>query len=359
METEIYGFKFNITRVNDEENESNLQSFIVQPNPDANELYLKTSDVFSEDTLRFLWSKYYFGIKHRTSLFEVTYKSYMDTISEDESIDRYMTLHTLFCDMVIRFGMTLEEFAAMCYSLEKYSMNGTEIVDSYLAFGNPTNYYDSITSKSGAQKIRKIFRLTKSRNDYQNIFSNLTETELNLLWKANNITTKHIQKTIKGIAKAIIKEEDESFTFYDLYNKLKHSFAPIYHFVVPKSLKITNVPPEENIEDFIKMFVFEHVTIMHDKLRGQRSPEEQTKFDKGNLATSMISMVPMDTSTIENLKRTMIEIERLYSRLINTYLAYSQGINRVSFIIEGELLTQEERNQIEAIINNPNRYIST
>ncbi|PFB50939.1 hypothetical protein CN396_01765 [Bacillus thuringiensis] len=152
MEKEIYGFKFNITEISDEDNQ---RSFNVDPNPDAYAAYLQASEVFSKETLSFLWSKFYFGVRHRTSMFNVLYSTYIDTISAEDDIDRILTLQALSCDMIIRFGMTLEEFAALCFSLEKYKTEDTEIIDSYLAFRDPASFYSSITSRRGMRRIKK------------------------------------------------------------------------------------------------------------------------------------------------------------------------------------------------------------
>ncbi|HFK1739875.1 hypothetical protein [Bacillus thuringiensis] len=358
MEKEIYGFKFNITEISDEDNVDNQRSFNVHPNPDAFAAYIKASEVFSQETLSFLWSKFYFGVRHRTSMFNVLYNTYIDTLSAEDNIDRILTLQALSCDMIIRFGMSLEELAALCFSLEKYRTEDTEIIDSYLAFRDPASFYSSITSRRGMRRIKRIFKLPENKLEYNNVFSNLTEEELDLLWKANNITTQNIQNKIKLIAQTITRRETHSFTYYDMYNKLKHAFAPIYHFTIPEPLKLAGVSTEENIEDVLKQFVFDHVTIMHDKLPGQRTTEERIRFETENLATPTMTTMTMDINTMQTLKHIMEEMEKLYNHLIGTYLSHSEGRSPVTFMLDNDSITEEEAQQIKAILDDPHRVIS-
>ncbi|MBZ8124589.1 hypothetical protein [Bacillus thuringiensis] len=89
-------------------------------------------------------------------------------------------------------------------------------------------------------------------------------------------------------------------------------------------MKLAGVSTEENIEDVLKQYVFDHVTIMHDKLPGQRTAEEGIRFEAENLATPTMTTVPMDINTMQTLKHIMEEIEKLYNHLIRTYLSHSE-----------------------------------
>ncbi|GAB6462039.1 TPA: hypothetical protein QC153_001093 [Bacillus cereus] len=359
MEIDIYGRKFDVTTVT----EGNHKKVMVQPNLQSIGLHAQASEILDKDTVQFLWSKAHFGIKNRTAMFKILYDTYEDVLSQKEIpsqeqsshnqyfIDRSLTLQALFCDMIIRLGITVEEFAAICSAIEEHKNHGTNIIDSYLVFTDPMGFYNSITAKGGTRTIKKIFNYPESKFDYKKIFSDLSDEELDLVWKATNITAEYILDGFKIIAESIKREVNENFTLYDMYNKLKHAFAPIYPYATPGAFTLEKVPLDANEEELIKHFLFENVTIMHAKLPEKKTTEEKQKDKKESFATPTLTRAIMDESTVSGMMSVIKSIEFLYTRLVKTYIAYSQGSFRISFILPENSLTEDEKQIISNIID--------
>ncbi|MGQ8823844.1 hypothetical protein ACUTUE_10780 [Bacillus sp. NA_146.1] len=354
MEKEIYGFKFNITI----EIDGNRKKITAIPNPEKTDRYNLGNQIFSNATLDLLWNKHYFGIEHNTSTFEMLYNSYQKTLSKEDTIHRILLQQQLFCDMIIRCGIIVEEFAAICTSIEKFVNHNTDIAESYLAASNPIAFYDSIRARGSQRIIKKIFGYPQAKYDSRRIFSNLSDTEAELIWKGVNASVDYIKGILDGVSEVIHRNTSTNFTLYDMYNKLKHAFAPIYPFTMPAECTWGNVPLETIEEDLIKTYCFNSVTIMHDKLRGQRTAEEQQKFENQQLATPTLTQVEINPTTIESMYLIIKDIETLYSRLVETLLAYSYGSKRLGLTVKKDALTDTELTDLLAIVNDDARYIS-
>lgn len=354
MEKEIYGFKFNITI----EIEGDFKKITALPSPEKLESYSLGRQTFSDATLNLLWNKHYFGIKHNTSTFEMLYNNYQDILVKEDTIQKILSQQQVFCDMIIRCGIIVEEFAAICSSIEKFINHNTDIAESYLAASQPIGFYDSIQANGSQRIIKKLFGYPQAKYDSRRIFSNLSDTEAELIWKGVNASVEHIKGIFDGISELIHRQIRTNFTLYDMYNKLKHAFAPYYPFALPGECTWGNVPLNVDEETLIKDYCFNSVTIMHDKLRGQRTAEEQQKFDDHKLATPTLTRIEMSNITIDSMLAIIKEIENLYSRLVETYIAHSYGSKGLSLTIKEDALTESEITDLMAIIEDKARYIS-
>ncbi|MEC3260923.1 hypothetical protein P9052_24300, partial [Bacillus cereus] len=218
MEKEIYGFKFNIQT----EIEDDHKNVTVTPISEKVHQYEQGKQVFSENTLNLLWSKHYFGIKHNTDLFEMMYNTFKASLAREDSLSTSLLQQQLFCDLIIRAGIIIEEFAAICTSIERYANDeNIDIAEAYLAASQPIGFYNSIQAR-GDRVIKKIFKLPQAKFDSRRILSNLSNDEIELIWKGVNAYVAYIKEILNGISSLIHKEIRSNFTIYDAYNKLKH-----------------------------------------------------------------------------------------------------------------------------------------
>ncbi|HDR8020800.1 TPA: hypothetical protein QCY65_005164 [Bacillus cereus] len=355
MEKEIYGYKFNIQT----EIEDNHKKLTIIPSPEKTHDYQQGTQVFSENTLNLLWSKHYFGIEHNTTLFEMMYNTFKSTTSMEDNLSTLLLRQQLFCDLIIRAGIIVEEFAAICTSIEKYiNDENIDIAEAYLAASQPIGFYNSIQAR-GDRMIKKLFRFPEAKFDSRRILSNLSNDEIELVWKGVNASVDHIKGVLNGISELIYKEIRANFTIYDAYNKLKHAFAPMYQFIIPNECTFGNVPLDANEEDLIKSYLFNNITIMHDKVNGQRTPEERERFERARLATPTLTQIDITPDAVEAMFFTIKNIDELYSRLIETYIAHSKGFNRIYLTVQEGAITEDEYINLKAIIDDDTRYIST
>jgi hypothetical protein len=353
MDIEILGQQMEIN-ITEEDNGTKIIS--VLPWPDSRDAFLRAASVIDVDSLKILWSKHYFGISHRTQMFMVLYRTFVATYKSKSTIDHELTLQTLYCDMILRLGTILEDFAGMCSACREFSLHGTCIAEYFLAYSDPMAFYNSI-NVGGRRQIKQMFRLVESKGNLDRIFTDLTDNEKELLWKAINMTTETIQEFINDISKTICREVATSVTYYDLYNKLKHGFAPIYPFTLPIPYELMNVPNDVGNEEVLKHYIMSGITIMHDKVAGQRTQEEAEKFANHKLATPAITFDPVTMEAADSMRDIIEKIDYLYKHLVNVYLSYSQGSKRISFKVRQGALTENEENEILSIIENESRYI--
>lgn len=98
---------------------------------------------------------------------------------------------------------------------------------------------------------------------------------------------------------------------------------------------------------------------MHDKVNGQRNQEEKDRSERDRLATPTFTQIEVSPDLVEELVSNIRNIDRLYSRLIETYLAHSEGVNRLYLEIKQDAITEDEYINLKSIIDDHSRYIST
>jgi hypothetical protein len=343
-------------RVNVEEEQNETKTIKVLPWPERQDEFLESINHIDRDSLNILWSKNHFGISHRTSMFRVLYDTFLEKLTTKSTIDDELTLQTLYCDMILRLGTILEDFAGICSACREFSLHGTSIAESFLAFGDPIGFYNSVSGR-GHRQIKQIFRLAQSKGNLDRIFNNLSDDERDLIWKGVGVTTEVLQDYFEQIRKTICREVTTNVTYYDVYNKLKHGFAPIYPFAMPVEYEFSNVPLETENEEVIKHYLCQGITLMHDKTAGQRTQAEAQKFNDLQLATPTITFDPVTLESVDNMKNIVDIIDYLYRKLIDIYLSYSQGSKKISLKYREGMLTQVEITQILDIIENDDRYI--
>ncbi|GAB6553255.1 hypothetical protein ACQVSN_07085 [Bacillus mobilis] len=346
-----FGYKYDINT------QSNNKELIILPNPGEIEDFNKGRNVFSYETLTLLRSKYFFAINHRCQLLEVLYTTFRELFNQEKKdVNDFLTLQALYSDMIIRIGTILEDFAGMCYSCKEYLNKGDDIAQSFLAYSDPISFYESIVSKKGKRKIKQIFLLPESKRDLNQIFKDLSEQEINLLWKAVQQSTDIIADGFKRIGSSIIRKSTDSMTLYDMYNKLKHGFSPIYPFITPMPIVADAISNDESVEDVISKYFFENLTIMHDKLPGQRSPEEQERYTKEGLATAAFTYQDINLETAKDITELAQDISSIYHHLIKKYLLLAIGNKQMIFFSKDGNLNEEELERIYSISNDKERY---
>ncbi|WP_066070703.1 hypothetical protein [Neobacillus soli] len=353
MEILINNFNFQV--------ESNIENerknVTVIPFPDSIERFENASRVLGFESLNLLWSKHYFGINHRNHMFRVLYDTFEDHFSiEEKTIDHYLTLQVLYCDMIIRLGTILEDFAGICFACKEHTINEKDIAEVFLAYSDPMGFYNSITSRRGRRQIKQIFRLPESKGNLNRIFNNLTNNEIEVLWKGIEASTQLIVNTMESISTSIVRREDDSMTYYDMYNKLKHGFAPVYPFAMPVPFPI-NAPVEIPERELILKYMMENITVMHDKLPGQRSADEQQKYDTLRLATPAFTYEEVHMETVGNILRVVNDIDYLYKYLVKRYISYAEGSKKISLLMINGLLSEDEQEIILNIIEDDQRYL--
>ncbi|PGT57934.1 hypothetical protein [Bacillus thuringiensis] len=336
-----FGYKYDIN------NESNNKKLIIHPLPLETVRFNKGLELFSHETLALLRSKAHFGIKHRTQLFEGLIRA------EIKSINELLTLQALYSDMIVRLGTVLEDFAGMCFSCEKYIDKKVDIAQSFLSYSNPRNFYISINSpKKRRAKIKKIFLLPRSEEKLKRMFSEISEEESKLLWKAVEKTTDYIAEIFENIGSTIIAEQKDNVTLYDMYNKLKHGFSPIYPYISPMPLVISKVSGNERIEEIICELFFEDFTIMHNKLNGNPSEQEQSILESESMETVTLTSERVGIEQANKMKEVISDISFIYSYLIKKYLLLAEGSRPLEFILSGSHFSEEERKIIQSLLDN-------
>lgn len=116
------------------------------------------------------------------------------------------------------------------------------------------------------------------------------------------------------IASAINRNQKDDVTYYDLYNKIKHGFSPInmFRFPMATNIAILKELSDASIEEIIFEHYFKSVTIMHDKLPGQRTKEEQTLFNEKQLATPTFISQSVNLDTTSEILEVAMEIDIIF-----------------------------------------------
>ncbi|MGE8001191.1 hypothetical protein ACQKOF_21510 [Lysinibacillus sp. NPDC093190] len=348
-----FGYKF-------ENQKEDISTLLILPNPDQVNEFNEAVAIFSFETVALLKSKYYFGIKQRSGMLEVLYNTFVDLLNkENKEINDFLTLQAVYADMVIKLGTFLEDFAGMCVACAEYKNNQVDIAETFLAYSNPIGFYSSIASNKGKRQIKRIFSLPESKGDIGKIFKNLTNNEEELIYKAVQNIVEGINDSLFNISSAILRNSDEDVTYYDMYNKLKHGFAPMYLF---KNSMITPLEgfssdmPKEELEQIIIEYFFNNLTIMHDKLVGQRTSAEETKYTETKRATPTLTYQDINIKTANDIRQATVNIENLYLYLMKRYLLIAENNKALTLLMSDEYMNSEERNRVEEIIDNIDNY---
>lgn len=343
-EIQIENLKFHV------QNDNKNSGINITVLPDLVEKIKNKKNELGDDSFSLLWNKLYFGINHRQQMFEVLFNTFEDLfLKEDKVINDHLTLQALYCDMIIRLGTMLEDFAGICHACKEYNVNSKDIAEVFLAYKDPKSFYYSAVSNS--RMIKRVFKLPESKRDLNKTFNKLTNEETEVLWKGVQATTKYITSLIKDISTAVIPEEKHDFTYFDFYNKLKHGFAPIYPFAEPNILTF-RTQKELSYHELIEK-TMDTVYIMHDKLAGQRSSEEKDKFESSQLATPIITASEeVNLETVKRISGIVNLISEMYRRLVNSYMD-----DTLQLSVPQDAITPEEYNIIRNIVEDYKRYI--
>ncbi|WP_238653556.1 hypothetical protein [Paenibacillus piscarius] len=353
MITTINEIDFNIeTQIN---NENETKNLFITPNPSGVEKFQAASQILDTISLEILWSKHSYGIAQRTDLFTDVYKKFEEISSNCSGIDDYIKMNALFCDMFLKFGTIIEDFAGMCSAFREFSIHGTSISEYFLAYSDPIGFYNSIVS-GNSRNIKQIFRLPQAKLNLNKIFVNISDEERDVIWKGIQNSSQMIFELYTIISQSIVRKTPDSVTYYDFYNKVKHGFAPIFPFALPIEISLEGVPLERSNEDILQKYFFETVMIVHDKLKGQRTPNEQIKYDSLKLASPAHTWESINLEQATTMLDIVKDIDLLYKHLVKTYLSFSQGNKKLSILIRPDLLTKEEEELIYRIITNDSFY---
>ncbi|WJN47503.1 hypothetical protein QUH71_26415 (plasmid) [Priestia aryabhattai] len=351
---EVLGLPFGYKSTKNEEGTTNI---VLLPFPNEVDGFNSGLKKFSSETLMLLRSKHYFGINIRSQMLDVLYDTFIEKYElKEKSPNDYLTLQAIYSEMIIKLGTIVEDFAGICYACKEYQVNGSDIAQVFLAYSDPTSFYKSIISKTGKRKIKQIFGLPQSKGDLNKIFRDLTEIETELLMKAIESSVNLIQQEFCNVSKTIIRKTKDNVTYYDMYNKLKHGFSPIYPFVIPYPLTAVASSNDFKIEELITEHLFENITIMHDKLPGQRTTEEQKRYKDEKLATPAFAAEYINLDTAKNIKEQVVRITSIYQYLINKYLLISKGDTTLHLFLSKDLVGHEENKKIKLIISDKSRY---
>lgn len=353
MRKQFFGLNFDIESTI----EDDKKILELLPNPEKVDLYQRSIQVLDENSINLLWSKSYFGINHSTQLFQVLYDTFESKVSNISDLDDVLTVHALFCDMVIRFGAIIEDFAGFCSACRRHVSEGTNIADHFVAFSNPNQFYTDILSPQGISQVRQIFRLPQVKDNLDLIFSNLSSSEKDLLWNGVTVSTEIILERMKLIAKSIVREQPTNFTYFDLYNKLKHGFSPFYSYIFPLPFKLESTNIQISEEEMAKSYLVNSMLLMHNKLKGQMTDIEKQRLRDNKLGTCTTTLIEPTKENAVKILNTVKEIDYLYKNLVTRFIAYASGSKRIQLLGSNDYLTQEESTAITNIINNNNRYI--
>ncbi|MCU6793223.1 hypothetical protein OB236_13965 [Paenibacillus sp. WQ 127069] len=370
MREKIYGLDFEINSSTIVNNEKVINLI---PNPDSTTIYEKSLEVLDEDSLKLLWSKNFFGINHNTQMFQVMYDTFVDKLIDVKNIDDTLTVHALFCDLIIRFGAIIEDFAGFCSSCYRHVLESTSLAEHFVAFGYPKEFYIKMLSDQSEaylqpgfeatqtkdevdMRIRQIFRIPQTKEELDTIFIDLTDTEKELIWKGISSTTSILSDRMEWIAENIVSKHPSNFTLFDTYNKLKHGFAPFYSYLYPSPLDLATTDIQSSDEAIVESFIKDSMLIMHNKLPVQMTEVEKLRSKNQKLGTITTTRIEVTKEKADQILNTVKAIDYLYKNLVKRYLAYSQGINRIQFLGSSEYLTTEESDAIISILDDDSRY---
>lgn len=341
-------------------NEDDTENIVMLPFPFKEEIEEFNTGLkyFSYETIMLLHSKSIVGIKHRTAMLNNVYNTFEKIYLEHSSeLNMWLTLQTLYLDMVTKLGTILEDFAGMCYACEGYTLHRSDIAKLFLTYSNPRGFYSSFSGKGGKRKIKQIFNLPTSRGELHNIFKNLNEAEVELLEKAIRASTELIYDNIVNISSAIVGNQSDDFTYYDMYNKIKHGFSPIYPFIFPMPIPIQKEEVGVPIEKVISEYFFESVTIMHNKLSGQRTKDEKSMGEQEEVVIPTFVNQGVNLETAQQIIAVAFDIETIYLYLVNRYLAIAEENKQLNLLMSDDYLTPEEQARVKLVIEDETRYI--
>lgn len=343
LQLEILGVPFGYKSNSNPQNTT--KDLVVIPYPNEVEKFNEGTKVFSYETLQLLQSKFYFGINQRSQMIEVLYNTFEDLFNkEDKEIDDFLTLQVLYSEMIIKLGTILEDFAGMCFACREYKINQSDIARTFLSYSDPISFYESIKSKNGKRKIKQIFDLPESKGQIKKLINNSTDDEVEVVWKAVQNSTELIGEKLEFICSAIVRNSREDMTCYDMYNKIKHGFSPVYPFVTPVPMPIGGVPENVRTEEIIYKYFFESVMIMHNQL-GQQDPTPAFTYQEINLTTA------------QDIREVVRDISFLYKHLMKKYLRIAESNKEIYLLLSEGQLTEEEKQQVFSIITDKDRYI--
>ncbi|WP_394557980.1 hypothetical protein [Priestia aryabhattai] len=352
--TEVNGISFGYKIKTNNEGKVEVD---VLPVPDELEDFNKSLKYFNYETLMLLRSKYFFGIKQRAYMIEITANSFLNVYKkENKDINDFLTLQAFYTEMIMKLGVMLEDLAGMCFACKEYQLHGRDIAEVFLAYSDPISFYKSLASKKGRRKIKQIFNLPQSKGELNKIFRDLSEEETELLMEAIESSATLIHDTFNYISETIIRKTEENLTYNDIYNKTKHGFSPIYPFIQPVAQTIEFDTDEHSIEKFINDNFFEILTIMHDKLPGQRNLEEAQKYKNNTLATPSFTNEPINDSKVNDVQVLVDHITLIYRHLVEKYLVIAQGNTHLLLLLREDLFGEEESRKVKAITNDRSRY---
>ncbi|MDC7770352.1 hypothetical protein POL88_15600 [Priestia megaterium] len=353
---EVLGIPFGYKITKNEDGNTNI---VILPSPDEAEDFNAGTKHASYETLMLIRSKYFFGINNRTQMFGVLYNTFVEHYKkEQKNVNDLLTLQALYSDMIIRLGMILEDFAGICYACKEYQQHHSDIAQVFLAYSDPMSFYNSIKEKKGKRTIKQIFGFPQSKGELNKIFKDLSEEEMDLLMRAIESSATLIHDRFCYISNLIVRKEKENVTYYDMYNKHKHGFSPYYPYIAPMPLKktIEGTLNEDSIEKLIYQDFFENLTIMHDKLPGQRTPEEQKLYKDERLATPTFVDEEINLNKVEEMNSIVAIIHFIYRYLMQTYLRRFEENIYMSFLMSDDYLSVEERRILDLLINDESRY---
>ncbi|ENJ6138914.1 hypothetical protein AB1Z82_005181 [Bacillus cereus] len=346
-----FGYKYDL---------NNGKQLTILPLPSEIVKFNESWKKFSYNTLALLRSKYYYGIKHRTDMFQTLYNTFDEAFhTKKKGVNEFLTLQALYSDMIIRLGTIVEDFTGMCFSCEKFLDKEIDIAKSFLSYSGPRTFYEPFKSRKGRAKIQKIFFLPRSKGNLCKMFNDLSVAEQDLLWKAVEITTDYIYEIFIRIASTIIPEPKDNVTLYDMYNKLKHGFSPIYPYISPMPRVVEGDIDNKGIEKIIREQFFEDFTIMHNNL-GERTEQKNNQEFQEKIKDSEYSILEDVTFTMErvsieqaNTMRDLVsDISLIYSHLIKNYLLVVAGAKPLELLLPKTHFSEEESKLVRYLLNN-------
>ncbi|WP_000834225.1 hypothetical protein ACSYR0_00470 (plasmid) [Bacillus cereus] len=349
-----FGYKYDLN------NESNDKQLTIIPVPSEIANFNESWKKFSYNTLALLRSKYYYGIKHRTDMFQTLYNTFEDVFhTKQKGVNEFLTLQALYSDMIVRLGTIVEDFAGMCFSCEKFLDKEIDIAKSFLSYSGPRNFYESFHKRIDRAKIKKIFFLPRSKGNLDKLFNHLSVEEKNILWEAVEGTTEYISEILKRIASTIIPEPKDNVTLYDMYNKLKHGFSPIYPYRLPMPIVVDDDIDNKGIEGIIREQYFENLTIMHNKLGEQTDKKDNQEFQE-KVKVSEYAILEDVTFTTEkvsieqaNTMRELVwDISLIYLHLMKIYLLVASGSSPLEFLLPKSHFSENDSELIASLLIN-------
>ncbi|MBO0588374.1 MULTISPECIES: hypothetical protein [unclassified Sporosarcina] len=112
----------------------------------------------------------------------------------------------------------------------------------------------------------------------------------------------------------------------------------------------------EELEQVIIEYFFNNFTIMHDKLVGQRTVEEEIKYAETKRATPTFTYQNINSKTANDIKNVTGDIESLYLYLMKKYLPMAENNNGLVLLMTDEYMSRDEIKRVVEIIDNVDNY---